>query len=128
MPCALTRTCSRDCRMPFLAPRHAVRAGLAEPKLVPSLSASWKHVDAPFYHCATAPPASYAHMQVLTEPELVQRSEAFEQAIRGGDREALAAFCSSREQQASPKTLNKLACVRVFTECRGCVCCQLRRP
>lgn len=35
----------------------------------------------------------------MTEPELVQRSEAFEAAIRGGDREALNTFCQSREQQ-----------------------------
>ncbi|PSC76171.1 transport SEC31-like protein B isoform B [Micractinium conductrix] len=39
--------------------------------------------------------------QVLTEPDLVQRSEAFEQAIRGGDREALSAFCHTREQQVA---------------------------
>lgn len=37
--------------------------------------------------------------QVMTEPELVQRSEAFEQAIQGGDREALSAFCQAREQE-----------------------------
>lgn len=37
--------------------------------------------------------------QVMTEPQLVQRSEAFEAAIRGGDREALAAFCADMEQR-----------------------------
>jgi hypothetical protein len=37
--------------------------------------------------------------QVFTDPELVARSEAFEAAIRGGDREALAAFCTQQEQQ-----------------------------
>jgi protein transport protein SEC31 len=37
--------------------------------------------------------------QVTTEPQLVQRSEAFEAAIRGGDREALAAFCADMEQR-----------------------------
>lgn len=42
---------------------------------------------------------SVAISQVMTEPELVQRSEAFEQAIQGGDREALNAFCRAREQQ-----------------------------
>lgn len=44
----------------------------------------------------TCPPTCN-HPQVLTEPELVARSEAFGAAIRGGDREALSAFCSERE-------------------------------
>lgn len=34
-------------------------------------------------------------LQVLTEPELVQRSEAFEQAVAGGDRDALRSFCQA---------------------------------
>jgi hypothetical protein len=38
-------------------------------------------------------------LQVMTEPELVERSEVFEAAIRGGDREALNTFCQAREQQ-----------------------------
>lgn len=42
---------------------------------------------------------SVAISQVMTEPELVQRSEAFEQAIQGGDRDALSAFCRAREQE-----------------------------
>ncbi|KAL4435628.1 hypothetical protein ABPG77_002591 [Micractinium sp. CCAP 211/92] len=42
---------------------------------------------------------SVSMSQIMTEPELVQRSEAFEQAIQGGDREALSAFCQAREQE-----------------------------
>lgn len=34
---------------------------------------------------------------MLTEPELVQSSEAFEAAIAGGDRDTLASFCAGRE-------------------------------
>ncbi|EFN56942.1 hypothetical protein CHLNCDRAFT_143487 [Chlorella variabilis] len=37
--------------------------------------------------------------QVMTEPELVARSEAFEAAIRGGDRDALDAFCRDMERR-----------------------------
>ncbi|PRW34057.1 transport SEC31-like protein B isoform A [Chlorella sorokiniana] len=36
--------------------------------------------------------------QVLTEPELVQRSEAFEQAVAGSDRDALRSFCQARAE------------------------------
>ena len=42
---------------------------------------------------------SVAISQVMTEPGLVGRSEAFEVAIRGGDREAMAAYCQTRQQQ-----------------------------
>ncbi|KAL4425258.1 hypothetical protein ABPG75_009274 [Micractinium tetrahymenae] len=49
----------------------------------------------------TVSTGSVAISQVMTEPELVQRSEAFEQAIQGGDREALNAFCQAREQELS---------------------------
>lgn len=60
---------------------------LLPPLLPPSLMASL--------------PSCSLHLpsQVMTEPEMVQRSEAFEAAIRGGDRDALNAFCQDRESQ-----------------------------
>lgn len=45
----------------------------------------------------TAATGGIAIQQVLTEPDLVARSAAFEQAIQGGDRDALSAFCAARE-------------------------------
>jgi hypothetical protein len=57
--------------------------------------AQWKPSRA---FCTHRPYRPYC-LQVTTEPQLVQRSEAFEAAIRGGDREALAAFCADMEQR-----------------------------
>lgn len=36
----------------------------------------------------------------MTEGELVARSEAFEQAVAGGDRTALRSFCAAKEAAA----------------------------
>ena len=39
--------------------------------------------------------------QVVTEPDLVSGTEAFEEAVRGGDRDALRAFCEKRAASAT---------------------------
>ncbi|KAG1669386.1 hypothetical protein FOA52_004037 [Chlamydomonas sp. UWO 241] len=48
-----------------------------------------------------ARPATVSVSQLVTEQELVQRSEAFEVAIAGGDRGALAAFCAEKGASAA---------------------------
>ena len=45
--------------------------------------------------CAPSSPVP----QVLTEPDLVEASEAFEAAIRGGDRDVLRTLCQTKENE-----------------------------
>jgi hypothetical protein len=70
---------------PRLAPSQRLHPSICNPP--PSLPTT-----APLTPVPTSPPAS----QLVTEPELVSRSESFEQAIAGGERSVLQQFCGAK--------------------------------
>lgn len=55
-------------------------------------------------------------LQVTTEQELVQRSQQFEAAIRGGDRTALAGFCDAQAGGAAPDAAETWRFLKVHFE------------
>jgi hypothetical protein len=62
--------------------------------------------------------------QVVTEEALVARSEQFDEAIHGGDRAAMVAFCDAKAAAASGDEAESWAFLRVLFEAdsRRCGC------
>jgi hypothetical protein len=55
-------------------------------------------------------------MQVVTENALVQQSQSFEAAVRGGEREAMVAFCESKAASAAGNETETWAFLKILFE------------
>ena len=65
-------------------------------------------------------------VQVVTENALVQQSQSFEQAVRGGEREAMVAFCDSKAASATGNETETWAFLKILFEsdpqrCASCL-------
>ena len=58
----------------------------------------------------------HAAMQVVTENALVQQSQSFEAAVRGGEREAMVAFCEGKAATAAGNETETWAFLKILFE------------
>lgn len=81
----------------------------------PSIAATRStHADA--LHPRPSPELPGVHLQIVTEPKLVVQSQAFEEATRGGDRDAMIAFCGNKAAAAAGDEAETWAFLRVLFE------------
>ena len=61
---------------------------------------------------------------MVTENALVQQSQSFEQAVRGGEREAMVAFCDQKAGSAAGNETETWAFLKILFESdpQRCVC------